>query len=127
MHDLLFSQDGDLVPDWNGDLSVGDDETIDYQDINFRVMTNDPDCALGNLGANLEDAIGLPNNAATGALCESNVQWALTFDKRFLPQDLTITAVPINESQIGIYVGLTSVSKLKTTAPFLATVVSLNS
>ena len=103
MFDLAFSQ-GDLVPNGSGGLLLVYDLDLDRQDCAYRALTNNPDQLLWPLGANLEDLIGKPNNAVTGTKAERQVANALTYDGRFLIQNLLIQSTPITLSEIEIAV-----------------------
>ena len=125
MHDILISSDGDLVPNWNGGLSEGDDDVIDYQDINWRVLTNDPEHRAWNLGANLEDLIGLPNNPTTASMGERQIVSALTFDGRFDYNYLSVKSVPISQNEIQFFIGYQKLNYVRTTVPYYTTVISV--
>jgi hypothetical protein len=124
VHDLLMSPTWDLVPNGQGGLSTADGPTVDYQDVNYRVLTNNPDHQLWPVGADLEDLIGQSNNQITGNQAIANVLRALTFDGRFIASSLSISAVPINQSQIQVFVGVKD-GKVQTTQPYFSLVISL--
>lgn len=124
--DLAMSTDWDLIPNGSGGLTITQGITCDYQDINYRVMTSNPDHILWNVGADLEDLIGLPNNSQTARVGTDNLYQALTFDRRFAVNELNITPVPLGQNQIQYFIGISG-SKVRTTAPLFATVVDLTS
>jgi hypothetical protein len=127
LHDLKMSDDGDLVPNWVGGLAESDGIAVDYADVNFRILTNDPDMAGYSLGANLEDLIGKPNVASTGKAGEASILRCLTFDGRFPASQLQVTSVPISESQIAFFVFFSSPTRARAAMPLFQTVVNLNS
>ncbi|HEV7237193.1 MAG TPA: hypothetical protein VGN15_13475 [Ktedonobacteraceae bacterium] len=124
-HDLLLSATGDLVPNWSGGLVEATDIQADYQDVNFRVLTTNPDVVLWPLGADLELLGGKPNIQATAKLGEDSIRRALTYDGRFTPSELSITAVPLGKNQIQFFIGINNLRQVATTAPYYTAVVNL--
>lgn len=126
MHDIAVSPSYDLIPNGAGGLTEVDGLATDLQDVNYRVLTNNQDHLLWPLGANLEDLIGQPNTAATGALGEASIVKALTYDGRFGQNAVQVSGVPISANEIEFAVGLVS-AMYRTSAAVLTTVVELES
>ena len=124
MHDLATTATYDLVPNYAGGLTTADGYDIDYADVNYRVLTNNPDHQLWPVGANLEDLTGKPNTPATGSMGVASILQALTFDGRFKSTGLSVTAVPLDLNTIQFFIGVTNTA-VRTTVPYLTTVVNL--
>ena len=123
--DLAMTPTGDLIPTYSGGFTIVSGLSLDLQDINWRAQTQNPDQLLWNIGANLEDMIGLPNTQATGTLGENNMLSALTSDGRFDGQSVTVVAVPLTQNQIQVTVAITN-GQIFATSPLFSTVINLN-
>jgi len=98
MYDLALSPTFDLVPDGMGGLATVTGVACDFQDATYRVLLNDPDQQLWQIGANLEDLAGQPNSAAAGAVGEQSIAQALTTDGRF--SNVSVSSVPVAANAI---------------------------
>ena len=103
--DLATDEKGEIQVGYNGDLLVARDADAVIQEILWRLKTTQGDWVLKpSCGANLEFAIGLPNDAATAGQIESQVYQALTHDG-FLTNELEdLRVVPINRDQVAIFI-----------------------
>ena len=104
--DLRLSEDGDLVIE-RGDLSTVTKQEFITQSARNRVKISDPDWydyAIENIGANLEDLLGKPNNPDTARQGIEKIGEALTRDGLIDGEDLYIRPVPIGRYVIGFFV-----------------------
>lgn len=74
--------------------TYGDEARL--QLLQTRVRTDQPDFRnYPQVGANLSDLIGLPNNQATAEQGAAMIKETLTYDGTFSPDELTVSAVPV--------------------------------
>lgn len=104
--DLMFSIDGDLVISDTGDLSLVNKNEYIEQSARHRVRTSDPDWFdpnMQDIGANLEDLIGMPNNPETARLAIERVTDSLTGGGLIDKQDIYIRPVPVSRYIIALF------------------------
>ncbi len=124
MVDLAITPPGDLIPNWAGGLTINQGIPLDMSDINYRMLTNNPDQQQWPIGANLLDLVGMPNNQQTGYLGETSISQALTVDGRFSSQNVSVDAIPLDLNSIMFTVSVTETT-VQSTAPLYTTVVNL--
>lgn len=97
MADLYFSEDGDIKIGTSGDIAVTQTEARDIaQQVYMRVMTERGDFVVyPDLGARLDQLIGMPQTAKTGQIGEDIILNALRRDGRLQGRPLTVKAVPV--------------------------------
>jgi len=102
MADLYFSEDGDIKISVNGDIAITQTASRDVaQQIYMRVMTELGDFVIyPNLGAQLDQLIGLPQTAKTGQFGEQIILEALRRDGRLRGRPMSIKAVPVGSQTI---------------------------
>ncbi|WP_232620925.1 hypothetical protein [Virgibacillus salexigens] len=101
--------EGDLIlgePDNAGGVDLG--LTTNYesaeQDAMNRIRTQKGDWrSHENIGADMELLEGEPNTKATGIRGEESIHETLTYDGRFMREDITVKAVPTSIDQIDFY------------------------
>ena len=104
--DLRLSEDGDLVSE-RGDLSIVTKQEYITQSARNRIKTSDPDWfdhQIKEIGANLEDLLGMPNNPETAAAGIEKIGMALTKDGLIDREDIYIRPVPVGRYVIGFFV-----------------------
>jgi hypothetical protein len=104
--DLKLSEDGDLVFE-HGDIALVRKQEFVAQSSRNRIKTSDPDWydyKIDNIGANLEDLLGMPNNPDTARLGIDKIREALTSDGLIDGEDVYIRPVPIGRYVIGFFV-----------------------
>jgi len=105
--DIHLNLDGDIEIGHDGDIKYSTDDDVLVENVIFRLKTYKGDYKLEPAcGANLEDIIGEPNTKETGDLVTMQVTEALTHDGFFSPDDFTIRAVPISNTEIMIAIVL---------------------
>lgn len=83
------------------DMKLVYEEESELQLIKSRLNTENPDWYFyEEVGADLTDLIGLPNNEQTAQTGMDLILRALTYDGAFKEEDLTIEAVPVSKDQI---------------------------
>jgi hypothetical protein len=86
------------------DFSLTVDNESAEQDMSNRIRTQKGDWrSHQNLGADLELLEGEPNTRETGSRGEEQIHEALTYDGRFISQDVSVRAVPTSIEQIDFY------------------------
>lgn len=79
------------------------------QDMLNRIRTQKGDWrSHQNIGADLEQLEGEPNTRETGQRGEEQIREALTYDGRFMQQDVEVRAVPTSIEQLDFYTTLNS-------------------
>lgn len=105
--DLMFSEEGDLVITDRGDFSLVNKNPYVEQSARHRVRTSDPDWYdpdTNEIGANLEDLIGFPNNPDTARQGIDRISDSLTKGGLIDRQDILIKPVPISRYMIAFFV-----------------------
>lgn len=83
------------------DIDMVYSEASELQLIKSRLSTENPDWYFySEVGADLTDLIGQPNNRRTAQKGTEQILRALTYDNAFAEKDLTIEAVPVGPNQI---------------------------
>lgn len=103
--DLKLTPEGDLVMDSVGLETVEKQEYIS-QSARIRVKISDPewfDLTVKDIGANLEDLLGLPNSPETAELGVNKIGEALTKDGLLDADDIYIRPVPVGRYYIAFY------------------------
>lgn len=103
--DLELTPDGDLTIH-DGDLGIVQKQEYIAQSVRNRVKISDPewyDTMIQNIGANLEDLIGLPNNQETAEKGVVQIGDALTRDGLLDSEDIYIRPVPVSRYFIVFY------------------------
>lgn len=101
--------EGDFIlgdPDTAGgiDFALTEDYESARQDMTNRIRTQKGDWrSHPGIGSDLELLEGEKNTRETGERGEEQIREALTYDGRFLDQDLSIRAVPVSIEQIDFY------------------------
>ncbi len=98
--DLRFSDEGDLVITSDGDFDLVHKKEFIEQSSRHRMRTSDPDWFdydVSDIGANLEDLIGWPNNPDTAREGISRIMSCLTKDGLISHDDIYIRPVPIEK------------------------------
>ena len=103
--DLLWTADGDLYldPDGDGDIYVATeigDEILSSAIIKRLASTEGDWQTVPSLGANLSDFMGLPNTAETAAYLHSRILNTLTQDLLIRSADITLQIVPIGPHEL---------------------------
>jgi phage baseplate assembly protein W len=101
MTDLKMTDDGELVIGPDGDLDIvwGDEHLA--QEILFRLKTQAGDWVLSpEIGADLEDFIGQPNDGLIHSMIENRIVRALSFDSLVAGPDVTVTGLSENEVMV---------------------------
>lgn len=104
--DLRLTEDGDLVIE-RGDLSTVTKQEFVKQTARNRIKTSDPDWydyIIDEIGANLEDLLGRPNNPETARLGIEKIGEALTKDGLVDTDDIYIKPVPVGRYVIGFFI-----------------------
>jgi hypothetical protein len=104
--DLKLTADGDLVIG-SGDLAIVQKQEYIAQSARNRIRIADPewiDYQIDEIGANLEDLNGLPNNPETASLGVQKIGTCLTKDGLLDVKDVYIRPVPVSRSIIAFYV-----------------------
>jgi len=101
--DLRITEDGDLVIE-NGDLALVSGPEATAQNVMCRLKSADPEWYLEQIGANLEDLLGMPNTPETAAYGEELIRRALFADDLISPEDLYVQAVPIDRQTLLFFV-----------------------
>lgn len=95
------------------DISVIYEEESELQLIKNRLTTENPDWYFyPEVGADLTDLIGLPNNLKTAEKGKQLILKALTYDEAFDADDLSIEGIPVGPQQILYDVQLRRKNKL---------------
>lgn len=105
--DLMFSADGDLVITDRGDFALVNKNPYVEQSARHRIRTSDPDWFdpdTTDIGANLEDLIGMPNNRETALLSIERITACLTQNGLIDTQDIYIRPVPLSRYVIALFV-----------------------
>lgn len=103
--DLTITEDGDIALDENGDLKVSEGAKAMAEAIMVRLRTYLNESPLfPGIGSRFTELAGRPNTLETGQAVEAMAYEALTADNFLLPEAIEITAVPISESVIYLYV-----------------------
>lgn len=105
--DLMFSVDGDLVITERGDFALVNKNPYVEQSARHRIRTSDPDWFdpdTTEIGANLEDLIGMPNNRETALLSIERITNCLTQHGLIDKQDIYIRPVPLSRYIIALFV-----------------------
>jgi hypothetical protein len=102
MADIYFSEDGDIKVSVNGDLAVTQTAARDIaQQIYIRVMTELGDFVIyPNLGAQLDQLIGMSQTSDTGIFGEQIILEALRRDGRLQGRPLSVKAVPVGPQTV---------------------------
>lgn len=83
------------------DARVSYDNDVRLQLIHTRIRTDNPDFSLyPEIGANLSDLIGLPNNEATAMQGVDQIYACLTADGAFQGEELDIQVAPVSRDSI---------------------------
>ncbi|WP_422661738.1 hypothetical protein ACK8P5_25630 (plasmid) [Paenibacillus sp. EC2-1] len=104
--DIALTPDGDLVLE-NGDLRLARNSEFMAQSVYNRVNTSDPDWIdylRIDIGANLEDFRGMPNNETTAEKGVLTIGQCLTRDGLVSPEDLYIEPAPFDKRTIAFFV-----------------------
>jgi hypothetical protein len=104
--DLRLTPDGDLAIE-RGDLSTVTKQEYISQSARNRIRIADPewiDYQIDEIGANLEDLIGLPNNPETASMGVDKIGRCLTRDGLLDSDDIYIRPVPISRTVMIFYV-----------------------
>lgn len=109
--DFMFSEDGDLVIGERGDFLLVDKNEYIAQSSRHRIRTSDPDWfdhEVKEIGANLEDLIGMGNNPDTARLGIERITDCLTKTSLIDREDLLIKPVPLSRYVITFFVFITT-------------------
>ena len=112
--DLKLSSHGDLVLI---DKDLGTVKELEFikQQVWYRLSGSAPSAAFdADIFANLEDLLGLPNDAGTAAEGIDRIEKALTWGEFLSSDDIYIRAVPLSRDQVSFFV---FVSSLHTNTP----------
>lgn len=106
LSDLQLTEDGDFVIE-NNDLALVRKQKYVIQSVRNRLKVSDPDWwdyQLSQIGANLEDIQGMPNNPDTAKLGIKLIGKSLTQDGLIDQEDLYIQPTPINKDVILFFI-----------------------
>jgi phage baseplate assembly protein W len=101
-NDLYFTEDGDLARATNGDIAVTTSEQqFIVQQCQMRLATERGDfVTYPNLGASLQQLIGLPNTQATARFGQSLIEAAICYDNLVARGRATVEATPTGPDTI---------------------------
>lgn len=106
--DLELTPDGDLVLDSKtNDIAVVHKQHYIAQSARIRIQVTDPewkDYQVDQIGANLEDLIGLPNTQETAIEGIERIIYTLTKDGLLDTEEIYIKPVPVSKYVIAFYV-----------------------
>lgn len=106
--DLELTPDGDLVLDRKtNDVAVVHKQNYIAQSARIRIQVTDPewqDYQVNQIGANLEDLIGLPNTQETAIEGIERIVYTLTKDGLLDTEEVYIKPVPVSKYVIAFYV-----------------------
>lgn len=109
--DLMFTEDGDFAIGERGDFLLVDKNEYVAQSARHRIRTSDPDWfdhEVEEIGANLEDLIGMGNNPETARLGIERITNSLTNTSLIDRQDLLIKPIPLSRYMISFFVFITT-------------------
>lgn len=107
MLEIKILPDGSLYKDHNNDLGLSSGKDALAENIMIRLKTRkDSAFNMPGVGSDIHLLLGYPNNRSTGELLESYALEALTRDGFLDPSQVDITAVPITESVLSLFIDL---------------------
>ncbi len=93
--DIQMNAWGDWTIDDTGDIAVVSDIREPRDDVYFRIRTNNPEYVMApQVGADLEDIMGMPNTRESAAIGERYIMRALTRDNLLLSENIKIISYP---------------------------------
>lgn len=104
--DIAITSDGDLSLS-NGDLVTIENLDLYKQMASNRIKSVSIDWFKDNIGADLEELIGLPNTKDNAELGVDKIKQSLTFDQLFAEKDVNVKSYPKSKSRIGYEVTVT--------------------
>jgi hypothetical protein len=107
--DLMFTDDGDIVINERGDFALVNKNEYVEQTSRDLLRTSDPDWQdydvnITEIGANMEDLIGMPNNPDTAKMGIDRISAALTRYSLVNREDIFIKPVPLSRYIIMFFV-----------------------
>ena len=93
--DIQMNAWGDWTIDDTGDIAVVSDIREPRDDVYFRIRTNNPEYVMApQVGADLEDLMGMPNTKETAEIGERYIMRDLTRDGLLYPHNIKIISYP---------------------------------
>lgn len=105
--DLAWSEEGDLVLGKGNDFAVVTNAPYEAQIARIRLMVTDPewqDFQANEIGANMEDLLGLPNTPETARMGIRQITECLTRDGLFQEEQIFIKPIPTSKYIIQFFV-----------------------
>jgi hypothetical protein len=106
--DLTLTSAGDLALTAGGDLATVNQLQYQAQQALCRVKSVTVDWLYDNVGADLEDLLGLENNPATAELFKTKVKAALTQGGFLEEQDIYAEVIPTDKAKLVMFLFLNS-------------------
>lgn len=106
--DILLTPDGDFALDSSGDLAIAQRNELIVQVAQICLKTTNPDWFIGDIGADLEDLLGMENSRETAELGIAKIKEALMKTEFFEEEDIWVEATPINKSTIVFFLFINS-------------------
>lgn len=113
MQDFYLTEDGDLAISHRGDIEVTPTPWRNYsQQAYIRIMTPVSDFTMyPTLGSELDQLIGMPQTAETGAYGKTLIRNALLRDGFFTGIPIEVNAVPVSLQAIRFDIYITAGSR----------------
>ena len=104
--DIALTDDGDMIFK-EADIKVIEDNEYLQQLASNRIKSISIDWFKDNIGADLEEILGLPNTKGNAELGKTKIINALIFDSTFTKDGIDINMYPKSKSSIGYEVTVT--------------------
>lgn len=105
--DLGLTEDGDLILD-DGEFTVVQQFEFYKQCATNRIKSIKKDWYKDNIGADLEEILGMPNTRVVASLGENKIRQSLTFDNLFNDKDIVIVPSPVTNMIISYSITIQS-------------------
>ena len=102
--DIEFTDDGDLKLDtFEKDFNVVSENDYISQQVKVRVKSVNPDWFFDDLGADMEQLLGMPNTKDTAQKGISLIRNCLTYDRFLTNDDVYIKPMPLDVDNVSFF------------------------